>query len=192
MALAMTLTSVAGFAQNAKSVNLTFGVMYPQTVDATLSYEVGTAHHNAWEFFANAASKWKDCASCGHICAESFWKDNRTWGLGAAYKPCVSRTRNSFVSLCCHYLAAGFYNLMENSWFYNIGFYSGSLRLGGSIGSDTHNVLGGVHAGYEHNYSLKGGWRLFWQVKCDCMIKGDDLFRTGVTIGVKIPTSSTR
>ena len=114
MALAMTLTSVAGFAQNAKSVNLTFGVMYPQTVDATLSYEVGTAHHNAWEFFANAASKWKDCASCGHICAESFWKDNRTWGLGAAYKPCVSRTRNSY----------------------------GSLRLGGSIGSDTHNVLG--------------------------------------------------
>lgn len=164
MALAMTLTSVAGFAQNAKSVNLTFGVMYPQTVDATLSYEVGTAHHNAWEFFANAASKWKDCASCGHICAESFWKDNRTWGLGAAYKPCVSRTRNSY----------------------------GSLRLGGSIGSDTHNVLGGVHAGYEHNYSLKGGWRLFWQVKRDCMIKGDDLFRTGVTIGVKIPTSSTR
>src|SRR5574344_1508787 len=81
MALAMTLTSVASFAQNAKSVNLTFGVMYPQTVDATLSYEVGTAHHNAWEFFANAASKWKDCASCGHVCPESFWKDNRTWRL---------------------------------------------------------------------------------------------------------------
>ena len=44
MALAMTLTSGVSFAQNAKSVNVSFGVMYPQTVDATLSYEVGTAH----------------------------------------------------------------------------------------------------------------------------------------------------
>ena len=164
MALAMALTTGATFAQNAKSVNLSFGIMYPQTVDATLSYEVGTAHHNAWEFFGNVASKWKECSSCGRICAESFWKDNRTWGLGVAYKPCVTRTRNSY----------------------------GSLRLGSSLGSNGHDVLGGIHAGYEHNYSLKGGWRLFWQVKCDAMIKGEDLLRTGVTIGVKIPTSSTR
>ncbi len=164
LSLAMAITSLAGHAQNAKSVNIALGVLYPQTVDATLSYEVGTKHHNAWEFFGNVASKWKDCESCGHICAESFWKDNCTWGLGVAYKPCVVRTRNSY----------------------------GSVRVGGSLGSDRHDVLGGIHAGYEHNYSLKGGWRVFWQVKCDCMIKGEDLFRTGVTIGVKIPTSSTK
>ena len=164
MALTMTFVSMVGYAQNAKSVNLSFGVMYPQTVDATLAYEVGTKHHNAWEFFGNVASKWKDCPSCGHICSESFWKDNRTWGLGVAYKPCVVRTRNSY----------------------------GSVRIGGSLGSDTHEVIGGIHAGYEHNYSLKGGWRVFWQVKCDCLINNEDLFRTGVKIGVKIPTSSTR
>ena len=164
LALAMTLMSIVGFAQNAKSVNLSFGVLYPQTVDATLSYEVGTKHHNAWEFFANAASKWKDCPSCGHVCPESFWKDNRTWGLGFAYKPCVARTRNNY----------------------------GSVRLGCSLGSDCHEVLGGLHVGYERNYSLKGGWRIFWQVKCDCMINSEDLFRTGLTIGVKIPQSSTR
>ena len=162
--IAVTAIAITANAQNAKSVNIAIGVMYPQTVDATLSYEVGTKHHNAWEFFGNVASKWKDCPSCGHICSESFWKDNRTWGLGVAYKPCVVRTRNTY----------------------------GSLRLGGSLGSDCNNVLGGIHAGYEHNYALKGGWRIFWQVKCDCMIVGDDLFRTGVTIGVKIPTSSTR
>ena len=162
--IALTAIAITANAQNAKSVNIAIGVMYPQTVDATLSYEVGTKHHNAWEFFGNVASKWKDCPSCGHICSESFWKDNRTWGLGVAYKPCVVRTRNTY----------------------------GSLRLGGSLGSDCNNVLGGIHAGYEHNYALKGGWRIFWQVKCDCVIVGDDLFRTGVTIGVKIPTRSTR
>lgn len=164
LVLAMTLMSMVGYAQNAKSVNLSFGLMYPQTVDATLSYEAGSKYHNAWEFFGNVASKWKDCESCGHICPESFWKDNCTWGLGVAYKPCVVRTRNSY----------------------------GSVRLGGSLGSDTHEVVGGLHAGYEHNYSLKGGWRVFWQVGCDCMINGEDLFRTGIKIGVKIPTSSTR
>lgn len=164
LALTMALMSMVSNAQNAKSMNVSFGVLYPQTVDATLSYEVGSKYHNAWEFFGNVASKWKDCASCGHVCPESFWRDNRTWGLGVAYKPCVTRTRNSY----------------------------GSVRVGGSLGSDCHDVLGGIHVGYEHNYSLKGGWRVFWQVKTDCMIKGEDTFRTGLTIGVKIPTSTTR
>ena len=85
MALMMALASMASYAQNAKSVNFSLGLLYPQTVDATLSYEVGTKYHNAWEFFANGATKWKDCPSCVHISAESFWKDNRTWGLGSAY-----------------------------------------------------------------------------------------------------------
>lgn len=49
-------------------------------------------------------------------------------------------------------------------------------------------VLGGIHVGYEHSYALRKGWKLFWQAKCDLMIKGEDLFRTGIVIGVKIPT----
>ena len=61
------------------------------------------------------------------------------------------------------------------------------LRFGGSLGSDTHRVLGGVHAGYEHNYRLRGGWQVYWQVKSDLMIKGKDLFRTGIVLGVKLP-----
>ena len=64
---ALTAFAITANAQNAESVNIAIGVMYPQTVDATLSYEVGTKHHNAWEFFGNVASKWKDCTSCGHI-----------------------------------------------------------------------------------------------------------------------------
>ena len=30
-------------------------------------------------------------------------------------------------------------------------------------------------------------WKLFWQVKTDVMIKGEDLFRTGIVLGVKLP-----
>ena len=109
--------------------------------------------------YHNACIKWKECESCGHICPESFWRNYRTWGLGVAYKPCVIRTRNSH----------------------------GNLRIGASAGSDTDDFLGGIHVGYEQNFSLKGGWKLYWQVKSDCLIKGQDLFRTGIVIGVKLP-----
>ena len=68
------LMNLASHAQDSRSVNLSAGLLYPNTLDATLSYEIETKYHNAWEFFANGAAKWKDCPSCGHVCAESFWK----------------------------------------------------------------------------------------------------------------------
>ena len=105
-------------------------------------------------------SKENEKWDCGHVCPESFWNHYNTWGVGTAYKPCVFRSRN----------------------------HHGNLRLGGSLGSDRNRVLGGIHMGYEHSYALRKGWELFWQAKCDLMIKGEDLFRTGIVIGVKIPT----
>lgn len=97
-----------------------------------------------------------------HICPESFWKNYRTWGIGIAYKPCLVRGRN-------HY---------------------GNLRIGASGGSDTDKFIAGIHAGYEHNLSLRHGWGLYIQVKCDLIVPDQkDLFRTGIVIGFKIPTS---
>lgn len=155
--LAMSSTAFAG--DHDGRVSFGVGLLYENGLDATLSYERENAYHNAWEFFANGYLKWDKCASCGHVCPDSFWKNYRSWSIGAAYKPCVVRGRN-------HY---------------------GSFRFGGSLGSDTHRVLGGVHAGYEHNYRLRGGWQVYWQVKSDLMIKGKDLFRTGIVLGVKLP-----
>ena len=95
------------------------------------------------------------------MCPESFWKNYRTWGVGVAYKPCVWRGRNNH----------------------------GNLRIGASAGSNTDKFLGGIHVGYEHNYALRKGWGLYWQAKCDLMLPDrKDLFRTGVTLGFKIPT----
>lgn len=155
--LAVSATAFAGDRDGRVSFGV--GLLYENGLDATLSYERENAYHNAWEFFANGYLKWDKCASCGHVCPDSFWKNYRSWSIGAAYKPCVVRGRN-------HY---------------------GSFRFGGSLGSDTHRVLGGVHAGYEHNYRLRGGWQVYWQVKSDLMIKGKDLFRTGIVLGVNLP-----
>lgn len=155
--LAVSATAFAGDRDGRVSFGI--GLLYENGLDATLSYERENAYHNAWEFFANGYLKWDKCASCGHVCPDSFWKNYRSWSIGAAYKPCVVRGRN-------HY---------------------GSFRFGGSLGSDTHRVLGGVHAGYEHNYRLRGGWQVYWHVKSDLMIKGKDLFRTGIVLGVKLP-----
>ena len=63
----------------------------------------------------------------------------------------------------------------------------GNLRIGASGGSDTKKFLAGIHLGYEHNYVLRSGWVFFWQVKGDVMIKGADLLRAGVGLGVKLP-----
>ena len=129
------------------------------TASAQRNYEHEMNYHNAWEFFANGYLQWKDCETCGHVCPESFWRNYRTYGFGVAYKPCVVRGRN-------HY---------------------GNLRIGASGGSDTKKFLAGLHFGYEHNYVLRSGWVFFWQVKGDVMIKGADLLRAGVGLGVKLP-----
>ena len=63
----------------------------------------------------------------------------------------------------------------------------GRLRLGLSAGSDRNEMIGGVHAGYEHNYRLKNGVIIYWQAKTDLMINCRDLFRTGIAIGIKLP-----
>ena len=129
--------SVSSFAQShSDRISVGVGALYQRGLDATIS-------------------------SCGHVCPESFWNNYRTWGIGAAYKPCVARGRNNY----------------------------GNLRIGASAGSDTDKFVGGLHVGYEHNFALRHGWGLFVQAKCDLTLpKREDLFRSGIVIGFKIPT----
>ena len=133
---------------------------FAQSGSGRVSLGTGLLYENGWDVtLGNGYLKWDECASCKHICPDSFWQNYRSYGVGAAYKPCVVRGRN----------------------------YHGNLRLGASAGSDTKDFLGGLHVGYEHNYALRSGVQLFWQVKSDVMIEGKDLFRTGVVLGVKLP-----
>ncbi|MDO5419976.1 MAG: hypothetical protein Q4F50_07940 [Bacteroides sp.] len=145
--------------RNSDRLSLGAGLLYENGMDLTIAYEHEGNYRHAWEFFANGYLKWAECASCGHVCPDSFWRNYRSYGFGAAYKPCVTRGRNHF----------------------------GNLRIGASAGSDTRKFVAGLHLGYEHNYVMRSGWMLFWQVKSDVMIKGKDLFRTGIVLGVKLP-----
>lgn len=160
LVLACTGCATNAHAQrNSGRLSLGAGLLYKNGMDVTLAYEHEMDYRNAWEFFVDGYLQWAECASCGHICPDSFWRNYRTYGFGVAYKPCVTRGRN-------HY---------------------GSLRIGASAGSDTKKFLGGLHLGYEHNYVLRSGWTLYWQVKSDVMIKGADVLRAGVVLGVKLP-----
>lgn len=158
MAMLLIATLTSSYAQDGSNrVSLGTGVLYERGLDLTLSYEHETKYHNAWEYFGNVYMKWDECASCGHVCPDSFWKNYRTYDFGIAYKPCVVRGRNNH----------------------------GNVRIGASVGSDTDKVIGGIHVGYEHSYALRSGWQIFWQVKTDIMIKGLDTFRTGAALGIK-------
>ena len=121
LSLIMVLScTISSFAQShSDRLSLGVGALYERGLDATIAWEHETRHHNAWEYFINGYIKWDECASCGHICPDSFWNNYRTWGIGVTYKPCLVRGRN-------HY---------------------GNLRIGASGGSDTDKFIAGIHAG---------------------------------------------
>ena len=148
---------------NDNHIMLSAGALYERGLDATIAYEHGTKYHNAWEYFFTGYIKYEDDPVAGHMTSDSFWNSYRTWHLGVAYKPRVFRGRN----------------------------HHGNFRIGASGGSNTHTFIGGIHVGYEHTYSLYNGWEFFFQVKEDVTIPDrKDLFRTGVSLGVKIPVNS--
>ena len=145
---------------NNDHLSFSAGALYERGLDVTLAFEHGTRYHNAWEYFVLGYIKYGDDPDAGHITKRSFWHNYRSWHVGVAYKPCVSRGRN----------------------------HHGNVRIGASGGSDTHDFVGGIHVGYEHSYALKHGWEVFFQVKEDVIIpRSGDLFRTGVALGFKLP-----
>ena len=155
----MAMAIVAHAQSNSNRINFGVGALYERGFDATLSVEHETKNHNAWEYFANGYIQYDKDKDAGHITKDSFWKNYRTWGVGAAYKPCVTRGRN----------------------------HHGSLRVGASAGSDLNKAIGAVHVGYEHTYNLYDGWSFFFSVKEDITIRGKERFKTGVNLGLKIP-----
>lgn len=163
----MSLTIQAQTYNN--DIGLGVGWMYERGLDATISCDHETKYHNGWEYFVNGYIKYdkqypdkqRGETFDPHYTKESVWKNYRTWGIGVAYKPCVYRGKNNH----------------------------GNLRIGASAGSNTDVFLAGIHAGYEHTYVLPHGLKLFWRVKCDCMLPNKkDIFRTGAVIGIKLPT----
>ena len=133
---------------------------------AGLLYEPAAQASLFWEHETRYHNAWEVFAT-GYLKydrnCDNLLDGYKTWGVGFAVKPCVYRARNSY----------------------------GCVRIGASAGSDTDKFVAGVHLGYEHNYALRHGWRVYWRAGVDVMLpRRDDLFRSGVSLGVKLPSSN--
>lgn len=163
MILAVALISLAVLPACAQSrsnrLSLSAGYAPVRGLSATFAYEREVRYHRSFEILADAYLKWEDCPSCGHVCPDSFWNSYNTFLFGGTWKPCVLRRRNSW----------------------------GNLRLGADFGTDKSEFVAGILLGYERNYALNNGWLFFWQARTDIMINARDVFRPGISIGIKFP-----
>ena len=157
MALIPTTKMLAGDGDT--HLGLQAGVLYPGMLNTTLSVDVETKYHNAFEFYLDAFTKWEDCKDCGKVCKDSFWKSTYGLGVGAAYKPAVHRSRNSV----------------------------GRLRIGADIGTNTRDFALGVEIGYEYVWTLPSNIQLVIQQKNEVTFWGRETWRFGGLVGIRIP-----
>lgn len=144
---------------NANHLLVGGGISYRNGLEATLAFEHTTSYHNSWEYFVNGYVQYEKDPEYGHINHNSLFHNYRSWLLGIAYKPCMVRGRNQH----------------------------GNLRIGVIAGSDFERFIGGGTIGYEQTFALHKDWEIFFQVKEDVLFRAKDTFRTGVSIGIKIP-----
>ncbi|TPE41558.1 hypothetical protein [Pontibacter mangrovi] len=126
-------------------LNLAGGWMYKDALTANLALEFSKRHYNSYEIFGDAYKSNVD--------------DSKNWLVGAAYKPMLTRSRNTFLK----------------------------LRLGAGIGSNTEHFIGALQAGLELGYVLPGNVVLMLQQKNEGVLRVNHNFRTGLLAGIKIP-----
>lgn len=66
------IAASANAQQGSGRLSLGTGLLYKNGMDITLAYEHEMNYRHTWEFFVNGYLQWAECASCGHICPESF------------------------------------------------------------------------------------------------------------------------
>ena len=142
-----------------KHVGFQAGLMYPGVLNGVLSVDFETRYHNAFEFYIDAFTEWKDCRDCGKVCKESFWKSNYALGVGAAYKPVVHRSRNSV----------------------------GRFRIGADIGTCSREFALGIEAGYEYVWTFKNNVQFVLQQKNELTFWGRPTWKFGGMVGFRLP-----
>lgn len=142
-----------------KHVGFQAGLMYPGVLNGVLSVDFETRYHNAFEFYIDAFTEWKDCQDCGKVCKESFWKSNYALGVGAAYKPVVHRSRNSV----------------------------GRFRIGADIGTSSREFALGIEAGYEYVWTFKNNVQFVLQQKNELTFWGRPTWKIGGMVGIRLP-----
>ena len=132
-----------------------------QMVNLMIGLEFEGKYHNAWELYFDFSTAYKKCPDCDKVCSKSFF-DYKTFGVGAAYKPVLSRGKNSLLR-----------------W-----------RVGADIGANERGFQASLDLGLEYSYSFKNGMQIFVLQKNDIVFWSRDHFRNGLLIGFKFPLSN--
>lgn len=135
------------------------GVAYPRIFNATLTYEKERAYHHAVEAYVDYFTQWSTCPTCDKVCRDTFWKQHYGLGVGLAYKPCVSRGKNTF----------------------------SRFRFGADVGTCTRSFAAGLEVGYEWIYTLENRLQVVLQEKSEVTFWNKPRFKNGVLVGVRIP-----
>ena len=125
---------------------------------AVVGLEFEGKYHNAYELYIDLATAYDKCPVCNKVCSDSFWS-YKTFGIGAAYKPTISRGKNS--------------NLR---W-----------RFGADLGANRKGFQASIDIGLEYSYSFRNGMQVFVMQKNDFVFWTRDHFRNGLLVGVKFP-----
>ena len=155
LVVTVTVFMAPALAQNNwDRIGLGTGGGYSPRAEAVLFWEHETSYHNAWEVFLFGKLGLDNLRG-------NVWDDNvKAWGAGAAWKPCVVRSRNNY----------------------------GSLRLAAMLGAAPREFSAGLTVGYQHNWVLRGGWQLYWQGGVTLTLpRRGDLFGVSTGVGVKMP-----
>ena len=155
----ISLKSMAG--DGDKFFNISGGWQWKNTVNAVVGLEFEGKYHNAYELYIDLATAYDKCPVCNKVCSDSFWS-YKTFGIGAAYKPTISRGKNS--------------NLR---W-----------RFGADLGANRKGFQASIDIGLEYSYSFRNGMQVFVMQKNDFVFWTRDHFRNGLLVGVKFPINN--
>jgi len=146
LSLLLLLTVLQCHAQEGYThLNLAGGWMHQDAWSATLAMEFSKRYHDSYELFGDAYKSNVD--------------NSKNWLVGAAYKPMLTRSKNTFLK----------------------------LRVGAGIGSNTEHFIGALQAGLELGYVLPGNVVLMLQQKNEGVLRVNHNFRTGLLAGIKVP-----
>jgi len=160
----ISLKSMAG--DGDKFFNISGGWQWKNTVNAVVGLEFEGKYHNAYELYIDLATAYDKCPVCNKVCSDSFWS-YKTFGIGVAYKPTISRGKNS--------------NLR---W-----------RFGADLGANRKGFQASIDIGLEYSYSFRNGMQVFVMQKNDFVFWTRDHFRNGLLVqspNQKIPDRKTK
>lgn len=125
-------------------------------INYMIGYEFEGQFHNSFELYLDLASPYLQNKKENK---ENIYFNNLSFGLGVAYKPSISKSKNS-----------------QLRW-----------RFGADIGSNGRSFQSSVEVGLEFRHTFSNDIQVFLLQKNDIVFWNQDHFRNGLLLGIKLP-----